>query len=62
MIVRRERIMSIEDLVTRLVAAARGAFTRARQMHPGESFYCYALYTMLGGLHRACGHAGGACL
>jgi WD40 repeat protein len=37
--------MSIEDLVTRLVAAARAAFTQARELHPDESFYCYALYS-----------------
>lgn len=37
--------MSIEDLVTRLADAARAAFTRARELHPDESFYCYALYT-----------------
>jgi hypothetical protein len=37
--------MSIEDLVTRLVAAARAAFTQARELHPDESFYGYALYT-----------------
>ncbi|MCG5217373.1 DUF4303 domain-containing protein [Streptosporangium soli] len=37
--------MTIEDLVTRLLAATRAAFTQARQLHPDESFYCYALYT-----------------
>jgi hypothetical protein len=37
--------MSIDDLVPRLVTAARAAFTRAREQHPDESFYCFALYT-----------------
>ncbi|GAA2070978.1 DUF4303 domain-containing protein [Actinomadura alba] len=37
--------MSIDDLETRLVAAARAAFAEARELHSDESFYCYALYT-----------------
>lgn len=37
--------LPIEDLVTRLVAATRAAFTQVRESHPDESFYCYALYT-----------------
>ncbi|MEV1175566.1 DUF6632 domain-containing protein [Nonomuraea sp. NPDC049784] len=31
--------MSIEDLVARLLAAARVAFTQARELHPDESFH-----------------------
>ncbi|GAA4071774.1 DUF4303 domain-containing protein [Actinomadura miaoliensis] len=37
--------MSFEDLVTRLADAARAAFTEVRREHPGESFYCFGLYT-----------------
>src|SRR5262245_12430649 len=37
--------MSTEELAARLATAARAAFTLARQSHPGETFYCYALYT-----------------
>jgi hypothetical protein len=41
----KNRGMTIEDLVTRLLAATRAAFTQARELYPNESFYCYALYT-----------------
>ncbi|TDD92588.1 DUF4303 domain-containing protein [Actinomadura darangshiensis] len=37
--------MSFDELATRLADSARVAFTQARRLHPGESFYCYALYT-----------------
>ncbi|GAA4227284.1 hypothetical protein GCM10022254_14590 [Actinomadura meridiana] len=37
--------MSFEELVNRLVEAARAAFGEVRERHPGESFYFFALFT-----------------
>ncbi|MFD0903498.1 DUF4303 domain-containing protein [Actinomadura sediminis] len=41
----RSRRAAIEELAGRLADAARAAFTQAREAHPGETFYCYGLYT-----------------
>ncbi|MBE1532013.1 DUF4303 domain-containing protein [Actinomadura algeriensis] len=41
----RGREKTVEELAALLVEAARAAFTQAREAHPGETFYCYGLYT-----------------
>ncbi|OLT14124.1 hypothetical protein BJF79_02820 [Actinomadura sp. CNU-125] len=41
----RGREETIEELAARLVDAARAAFAQARDAHPGETFYCYGLFT-----------------
>ncbi|MFG2087540.1 MULTISPECIES: DUF4303 domain-containing protein [unclassified Spirillospora] len=35
----------VEELVARVADAARAAFTEAREKHPDDSFYCFALFT-----------------
>ncbi|WP_176611615.1 DUF4303 domain-containing protein [Actinomadura sp. WMMB 499] len=39
------RWAAIEELAVPLADAARAAFTQARDAHPGETFYCYGLFT-----------------
>ncbi|MEV5828662.1 DUF4303 domain-containing protein [Spirillospora sp. NPDC052242] len=41
----RSRRAAVEELAGRLAGAARAAFAQAREAHPGETFYCYGLFT-----------------
>ncbi|MFD0853688.1 DUF4303 domain-containing protein, partial [Actinomadura adrarensis] len=48
--------VSDEELVAAITEAARAAFTQAREEHPDDTFYCFALFTdgLAAYIHSTC--------